>query len=411
MSRGTISLVPVPRIFISHSAHEREAERVLAAIEKELRERGFAPYVDRTRLKAGVDWRNELYTEIFRSHGGIILFSESTPQSDWVFFETTALAQRRWAHPDEFVLVPVLLRPIAPNFLNQGRFEPLDLGRLQVVLYAAESDMARIVSPFEPLLASCSDSPMDLLEEVVFEAMPRKPAPLERAAHRLEVPVTDLTEARRTVARAFFHARLQVFYEAMKYLAPAMNREGATKVVDIVLPFWVRPDAVVLLARAALNPPPRAVSLLNAEDKLIGEMYVRRAAAHYPLQWTIVPVTAAGGERTGAAVIGEIREHFRRQIDNREKSDEEIDRYIARRTRIVPVVVIFPPATRAQTIAEVRTKYPECTYLVRTGKDVPRKEQVLGLGARVLMPALVPGQEDEAADFHGVLQQMLENMQ
>lgn len=402
--------MPVPRIFISHSAHEFASELLLKAIENALKAGGFEPYVDRTRLRPGVDWRNELYTEIFRSHGGIILFSESALKSDWVFFEATALAQRRWAHPDEFVLLPLVLSPVTPAVLNQRRFGPLDLARLQVVKDASQHDLIKITRAFQPLLASCSDSPLDLLEEVLVDAMPRKPAPLQRAAHELDVPVSDPMEARRTVAHAFFHAKLPAFYEAMTHLTPAMKKDGATKVVDIVVPFWVRPDAVVLLAQAALNPPPRAVSLLNTEDKLIAEMYVRRAAAHYPLRWTIVPVTAAGGERTSAAVIGEIREHFRRQIDNHEKTDEQLDRLIAHRTRIVPVVVIFPSATRAQTIIEVRAKYPECTYLVRTGSDVPQKDQVVGLGGRVLLPALVPAQEDEAADFHGVLRQMLDNM-
>jgi hypothetical protein len=402
--------VTAPRIFISHSAHERKTELFLHAIEKVLSARGFMPFVDRTRLRPGAEWRNELYTEIFRSHGAIILFSESTVKSDWVLFEATALAQRRWAHPDEFVLVPVILEPLTAAILNHPRFAPLDLARLHVGSSTHERNIVSISQAFDKLLLSCSDSPLDLLEEVVVDAMPRRQAALERAAQKLNIVVTDALDGRRTVAHAFFHATIQAFYEAMKHLAPAMNKESAAKVVDIVLPFWVRANAVVLLVQAALNPPPRAISLLNAEDKLIAEMYVRRAAAHYPLQWTVVPVTAAGGERTVDAVIGEIREHFRRQIDNHEKSDEQIDRYIAHRTRIVPVVVIFPPATRAKTIMEVRAKYPECTYLVRTGRNEPQREQVLGLNARVLTPPLQPGDEDVAADFHGVLRQMLENM-
>ena len=401
--------MPAARIFISHSAHERETGRVLDALSKELKRRGFEPFVDRERLKAGEVWRDRLYTEILRSHGGIILFSESALESEWVYFESAALSLRRWTTPD-FPLVPVVLPTLRPTFLKQPPWEPMDLSRLQVFKDASESDASRIADRFEPLRQSFSETPLDALEEALLEVLSRHQARLERAATRLGLTVTNVAETRREVARAFFHSSVELFYESMKHLAATMTRDGVGITVDIIYPFWVRPEAVVLLAHAAMNPRPHAVSLLNAEDKLIAEMYVRRAAGQYPLPWGVIPVTAAGGERTSGVVIAEIRDFYRRRYHGAELDDATVDARLASLAQVTLLVVIFPPATRAQTIADVRATYPDLTYLVRTGTTVPPKDRFLGLDARVLTPPLAPGTEDEATKFYDALITMRDNM-
>src|ERR1043165_1633099 len=120
--------MPAPRIFISHSSQDDPV--LLRQLHDALEGAGYRVLMDKARLEPGAGWRNEIYLWIQRAHGAVILLSEAASRSDWVYFEITALAQRKWLEGD-FRLVPVLIPPVTNTLLGEKRFEPFDLARLQ----------------------------------------------------------------------------------------------------------------------------------------------------------------------------------------------------------------------------------------------------------------------------------------
>jgi hypothetical protein len=70
---------PKPRIFISHSAHEDDAETIRLALVKCL-SRDFDAKTDKELLKGGQDFREEIFNWINRAHRKTSLcFENSKP--------------------------------------------------------------------------------------------------------------------------------------------------------------------------------------------------------------------------------------------------------------------------------------------------------------------------------------------
>ena len=72
-----------PSIFISHSAKDPTARRLLARIYTALN-KDFEVLLDRKRLHANNPWRKELNTWIGLCQGAVALLSEDALKSTWV---------------------------------------------------------------------------------------------------------------------------------------------------------------------------------------------------------------------------------------------------------------------------------------------------------------------------------------
>jgi hypothetical protein len=172
-----------------------------------------------------------------------------------------------------------------------------------------------------------------------------------------------------------------------------MSKSDAATVVDIVVPFWIDPKAIAPLARAAFRRS-RSIPLINARNDMTVKMYIKRAAAEYPFRWVVIPVTAAGGEKTASAIITEIRDGFRSAHAGLAGfTRDEIDEQIA--IALDPIIVVLPPTVRVETIKRVRKKYPDVTFFIRTGPAVPQREHYVGLDVVLLEPELTPEVEAE----------------
>ena len=398
-----------PRIFISHSAKDRAAAALLEALEHTLQENGFDVFVDRTRLLPGSVWSKEIYTFIALCHGAIVLLSETALESPWVQAEVATLNPRRVADPESFLIVPVLVDPVTDADLETGALAPFELARLQAVKHATADDVPRIIERFLALRDRFRDTPFDRLAAVVVHEMPEDAPLLESAAREMGVTLKDVQpdRAARAVAMAFFHVGLEKVEDGLRLLAQRMSKTGATKVVKVVVPFWVDAVAVAPLIRATLSPPPRPVSLLNASREWTARQYIHRAEGRYPFTWHIIPITGAGGEHTAGTVISEIRDYFRKRADE-PVDDDWIDRRIAGSKD--KVMVVMPPTIRIETIAAVRRKYPHCVCLALTGRHVPKPERFEDLDAVVLTPALQDDQEEAAYDLSEACHRIPETM-
>ncbi|HEX7150331.1 MAG TPA: GNAT family N-acetyltransferase [Thermoanaerobaculia bacterium] len=394
-----------PRIFVSYSTH-RESEKVLARVVRMLRDNDFDVWVDRERMKLGEQFPRQIFTEIFQCHGGVVIFSEPAAESQWVQAEATVLAARAWRDGDKFPVTLIFVPPEKPEtILRRKPFEALDLASMHAIKNPdSDRELRLMVERFEPLKRSMEKTPVDELIDVVVRRLPRDQPLLARAAYAaldqstLQFPETDVALADASLsapllARSFFHIGLHAFRDALRLLASAMSRSEVSTVVDLVVPFWIDPKAVAPLARAAFGRG-RSVPMINARNDMTVKMYIKRAAAEYPFRWVVIPVTAAGGEKTLGAIISEIRRGFRDADPALISFDkDEIDEQIT--LSLDPVIVVLPPTVRVETIKQIRAKYPSCTYFIRTGPSVPPREQYVGLDVVLLEPELTPAVEAE----------------
>ena len=163
-------VVPAPRIFISHSAHEPEARQLLKKIAAGLKKAGFVVLLDRKRLKAGSEWRPEIYTWMGLCHGAVVLLSPSAlrPES-WVSTEATILRWRKALDP-RMELVPILLPPVTHRELKGG-----PLGRIAINEIHAARGAAALVSDlkkrFRPLVHSLPETTLQDWVQVVAKAV------------------------------------------------------------------------------------------------------------------------------------------------------------------------------------------------------------------------------------------------
>lgn len=395
-----------PRIFVSYSAKDHQAEKVLAEVVRRLRETGFDVWIDHERMKLGEQFPRQIFTEIFQCHGGVVIFSETAAESQWVQSEATVLAARAWRDGEKFPVTLIFIPPEKPDkVLRRKPFEALDMASMHAITDPeSDRELGRMIERFEPLKRSLEKTPVDELVDVVVRRLPHDQPLLARAAYAslgdatLQAPGTDiaLADARLSaplLARSFFHIGLHAFRDALRLLATAMSKSDAVTVVDIVVPFWIDPKAIAPLARAAFRHS-RSIPLINARNDMTVKMYIKRAAAEYPFRWVVIPVTAAGGEKTASAIITEIRDGFRSSDPGLAKfSKDEIDEQIA--ITLDPIIVILPPTVRVDAIKKVRTKYPDCTFFIRTGPTVPQREHYVGLDVVLLEPELSPELEAE----------------
>jgi len=390
--------MPSPRIFISHSAKDDPA--LLWQLHDSLVAAGYRVLMDEARLQPGAEWRNEIYLWIQRAHGAVILLSEAASRSDWVYFEIAALVQRKWLEPD-FHLMPLLVPPVINTLLGEKRFEPFDLGRLHTETVGADPDraIARVMNVFQPLLAASGDTPVDRLATVVSRELPRDPHVLERTAHVLDVHVDGQEDTIATpsfIARSLFHAAAEKIRDAVAEVAAGgMSRSQVKKVVDVTVPFWVDPRAVVELVREAARPAgPHRILLLTAQWTQIGRMYAHRAALQYPMKWAVIPVTDSGGEDFVGAIVSEIRAWFRAIDELLEGAkDSEVDSAIAKTAANDPVFVILPAGTTMADAVALRRRYPLCVFIL-LGADRPEEAPPATDDAILLEPRMEQARED-----------------
>jgi hypothetical protein len=379
-----------PRIFISHSA--KDAPELLWQLHDAFEAAGYRVLMDKARLGPGADWRNEIYTWIHRAHGAVILLSEAACRSEWVHFEISALAPRRWLEPD-FPLVPVLVPPITEALFREKRFEPFDLARLQAAIADCSDVVRRVVDTFAPLLRATRETRIDRLATIVSNELPRDEYLLSRAARVLDPSVEEVERA--GLARSLFHAEAEKIRDAVAEVAGGMSRSQVKKVIDITVPFWIDPQSIVELIREAAQPAgPHHILLLTSGATHIGKMYAHRAALQYPVKWAVVSVTDAGGDDFVGAIVSEIRDWFR-SIDEllADASDAEIDRAIANTAKSDPVVVILPPGTNILNAAALRNRYPEC-ILIMLSRRIPDEAVLVANKTVVLEPRLDTTRED-----------------
>ncbi|MER5486263.1 toll/interleukin-1 receptor domain-containing protein [Streptomyces sp. NPDC002812] len=298
-----------PRIFISHGAGKDACVRaVLDNIVPRLVASGYEVFVDVEKLRAGDEWHEVLYREMYQCDAAIVLLGPETVAAPrWVRREAEVLVGRFKVGGLAAVL-PGLVGDVTTAEARRQGFDALlslqaakqsswgDTLPSQVsALDVADSLMAE----FSPLGSRSGDQgARDWARRVaryLESARRRSPGSLLDAARQLGLSDGELVHVKARVGAELYlsHRMLsggvaEELPSAVEWLKPALGHDQLRQLTAEVMPSWVDqeaarcflPDEAATKAvdSAACSP----VLVFNAFQEWTAEQYVRRALCNAP---------------------------------------------------------------------------------------------------------------------------------
>lgn len=400
------------RVFISHSSGEETEflDRVCEMLEER---HGFEILVDRRNVRAADEWRNRIIAMVAECHAAVILFSQRALTSRWVHFEAAALSWRR-ALEEDFRLVIIRFPGVSEQVLQNGRFEPLALGELQQREVGEPEQVASAVAealenrvPFDTKIDMADRAITALLRKVDLDDDGFEKVCEAHFGPSRWHPMGDRRAIlARELSRMVLRDGAGKLIGAMKILDslnPGLTKDTASRILEILEPFWVEPAAAGMIPLIALRRGRSRDAALNGHyfAELTADLYLRRA---YPLsnQRQVVWVDDGSDGDFAEYVAERVRADIRiREWRFQAWPDEEVDRFVNDK-RGLPLFIMVPrlPPDIA-SLEELRDLYPRATFVFCTGPSLPGPE-VLYAGIKGLEPELVV--EEEFAAMHARLQ-------
>ncbi|MFD3969928.1 toll/interleukin-1 receptor domain-containing protein [Streptomyces cyaneofuscatus] len=295
------------RIFISHGAgRDADVRAVLENIVPRLTASGYDVFIDVEKLRAGDEWHEVLYREMYRCDAAIVLLGPET------------VAAPRWVRREAEVLVGRFkvggLAAVLPGIVGgvstaEARKQGFDaLLSIQAAIWQspdderpAEADTLtvadRIMAEFSPQdLRSANTGARDWALRVaryLESARRRNPGSLLDAARRLGLTDEELMHVSARIGAELFlsHRMLsggirEELPTAVEWLKPALGADQLRQLSAEILPSWVdQESARRFLPAANAVPEPDAgspVLVFNAYEEWTVEQYVRRAVCNAP---------------------------------------------------------------------------------------------------------------------------------
>lgn len=302
-----------PRIFVSHSNRNTQALAFLDLLYNELEKSGFDTLVDRERLKAGANWRDEIYTWMGLCHGAVVLLSDNVfkPDSLWVYRETSILLWRRTLDP-KFLIVPVFMESVTDQHLDTGNFKDLNLREIEAVGRGEPQDMVRLIIERLDGLKWEAPTPLEELASQVSSLLRGLDADaIRRAADILQIelgPWEPDGDPRQALALRMLQVNLKQSIEVLEYLVPYMEHESnADRILSIIAPSWVDLCSARWITQCAQSKDKKPIVVLNAHRKRTADMYVQRACCRpQKTMWPIITLSEVYGEATVSEILAEI---------------------------------------------------------------------------------------------------------
>lgn len=396
---------PKPRIFISHSAHEPQAETVRVALVKCLK-RDFDVQSDKELLTGGQDFRDKIFNWISRAHGAVILFSSSALESPWVRTEANVLAWRRALDKTgSFKLVPVLLSPVKRADIEAKAFSPMRLATLQLVRSDDPDQICKdVLAGLQPLIKpALPDTPFEKLIRKVAELFePIKAAELLNAADAMDIDVSDWTEEKEyptLLAREMLERGLQKSIKGIRELDDFLGPEATETLIELVAPVWVRIPAASAIPHIATQETKLRKLWVNGGDQypdFTAEHFVRRACCRPPRTcWPVLLVAPDSGEDEVGHYKRVINECLKNKVLRVESASEVLVKQVLnnRERDGEPVFVAFhPPGPDPDVIEALRTEFPTLTFFILTGNQAQTVPSSV-VAVEFLEPKLEAGEE------------------
>jgi hypothetical protein len=387
------------KIFISHSAHQAEDKLILKELEERLKEAGLHPYCDR-RLRAGDEFRNEIYTAIGCSHAAVVLLTREAldvQKHPWVYQECSMFTLLRWAEK-EFPLFPITMTGVTAADVKGSPFESLLVQEIQA---ADGADLERLVAVIADKLKSveCSAETEPLYHHH------RRIADRLRVLMREEYRelLREIVEGNQSTlddwdpldrelpyraARALLTLGAEGVVEALRSAFPALGKNEACTLIDFLAPFWFDLPAVARLEdgvqrdqRAVQAVPdesedgpatPRRAFGLNAFKTETGFMHATRPGYLKKDLYRVItfPSDAATDD------VGYYSRHISASMRSRRGGGElgtsaRLDSQSRSLAKRRPTFVILPRGTEKVVVEELRRRFWPMVFIVLTGDDDP----------------------------------------
>lgn len=406
-----------PLIFISHSAKDATAQQVLLKLYRAL-SKDFEVLLDKERLRANDDWRDELHSWMALCQGAVLLLSEDAVcRSPWVKREATFLGYRR-EDDDNFKLITVMLPGVTTEKLQQGDFAPLKLDAIQAIKSGSpEVIVSEVLEALEPLRERVDvRTPLQEVEQIIAGILFREverdlkyPQPLFDAAalmgKRLKWRAGKTYSEQ--LARELLGASLEKTVEVVGYLAKHFgDKNKLEELLDYLKPFWVSPDAVLELPRMTKRPRrQRAVCVNGVEHPFTAECYILRACAGSTPWINVNVIPKRGYDEVGKAHMRLIEQSIIKElayqlgfdedavIDDEEISDDLSDK----EAQGEPFFILIPETFDEDLLEILRARFEAFTFFLLHGSSTPDERALEGRHILLLKPELLPGQDQK---FH-----------
>jgi hypothetical protein len=406
------------KVFVSHSAQDNDAAgAILDAVYDQLKAKNYDVFLDFKILKPGDEWRSELYLRLAECHAAILLLSEKALQSPWVRREIDLLLWRR-ALGSSVHIIPVLLDGLQRDKIRSAGFSELESIEFARASGGDSSDaqaetIAKIMGRFATLSdgADGDDKMADWIKRIAeYLAEIKDPDPLVEAARALDIPADDMANVMAPVGGRWFIAHQMLgpglsgkLGGAIDKLAYKLSEDWLRRLIDLVKPVWVDPEA----ARLVLPPqdgPDRMMILLNASLTETAGQYVERAiccatAGYY--HESVGPVRV--GEE-GARGLPALYEKVLRELYSAPPEPLPLTEPPATGPKYFLIVNAEPRdfASVLGVVREIQEKYSRLIVIMLTGNKALDDGTMEELGLHnciVLEPMLNDGEEADGYRF------------
>ncbi|MFF2535892.1 toll/interleukin-1 receptor domain-containing protein [Streptomyces cyaneofuscatus] len=331
------------RIFISHGAGRDAGVRaVLDNIVPRLTASGYDVFVDVEKLRAGDEWHEVLYREMYQCDAAIVLLGPETVAAPrWVRREAEVLVGRFKVGGLSAVL-PGIVGAVSTAEARKQGFDAL-LSIQAATWQSPDGERPagadtltvadRIMAEFSPQdLRTANPGARDWALRVaryLESARRRSPSSLLDAARRLGLTDEELVHVSARIGAELFlsHRMLsggirEELPTAVEWLKPALGADQLRQLSAEVLPSWVDQESArrFLPAAAAASEPydGSPVLVFNAYEEWTVEQYVRRAVCNAPdtysfgaLERGLPDDDASSSEALEAACRTALRQVFR----------------------------------------------------------------------------------------------------
>ncbi len=393
-------------IFISHStsfATQTLARDVLEELLSALEEaKGYELLVDRSTLRPGDSWRNQIDRWVETCDAAVVLLSEAALDSAYVAYETSLLALRR-RKDSSFLLLPVLIPPVNQQRLSVSRLEPQQLIAKQVVSgNTAQEIVGRVLeglrqvacpAPAQKRRAVKLSSLLGKVPDVALRDAIGKFKPELKYWLPVDSDAVQLRLAIELTGSGLAPEAAQAIQHCRDYLPdePGLRTERLKQIARLVAASWVDLRAAGQIVRVVREEPsPRALGL-NSRSMVVGELHVL-CARYYDEDdlWTVRSGNGLVDEDAAGSLIREVRGLL---LDEFKVAEEELKEMLEdQQWSRQPVIVVLPHGgIGLPELTALRQEFPTVTFLLLIGG--PAVSARLDPTEVEVLPEL-PGDED-----------------
>lgn len=415
-----------PKVFISHSAKDPLARRLMDSLADALNATGkFDILLDKRALEPSDEWRAAIDEWILRCDAAVIILSKDAVESQYVLYETTLL-RGRWKTRKDFTLIPIRFADVTTEMLEDA-MGPLQLGEIQHVLVSreagdgdakvAEETTRRVLELLKPLPDRFAGRHEfeDALTTILYHQVATDEG-LEEINKQL-LGGTMMAGAKRDKAVALARALLELdeargvgrfvkIEPVMERMHNIISNVGfVRRVINIVTPFcWVDPEtALNLLVIAARESQPRLVAW-RRRWSLSEEMHLCRGYCSRGFKLVVVSDSCSGQ-------LKDDLEHVRRCLGERlcrdqDATEERIKTLINDlEAEGKPTFLVMPAKpVDGEFIKALQAQWRRVTFIFHDRGLTKEQMTAWGLGQAVFLePLLDPKAEDTAFARWGAL--------